>query len=51
MGIGTQLYFLIGLDAFLEFPTWRDPETALTLCSFVVFHDPACRFRRSAPCR
>ncbi len=25
-GAERRLYFLIGLDAFLELPTWRDPE-------------------------
>ena len=44
-GTGTQLYFLIGLDAFLEFPTWRDPETLLTLCSFVVLSRPGFLFQ------
>ena len=43
--IGTQLYFLIGLDAFLEFPTWRDPETLLTLCSFVILSRPGLSFQ------
>ena len=44
-GAGAQLYFLIGLDAFLEFPTWRDPETLLTLCSFVVLSRPGLLFQ------
>jgi nicotinate-nucleotide adenylyltransferase len=44
-GVGTQLYFLIGLDAFLELPTWRDPETLLTLCSFVVLSRPGLSFQ------
>lgn len=43
-GQGTRLYFLIGLDAFLEFPTWREPETLLTLCSFVVLSRPGLSF-------
>ena len=44
-GQGTRLFFLIGLDAFLEFPTWRDPETLLTLCSFVVLSRPGLSFQ------
>ncbi|HTL61637.1 MAG TPA: nicotinate-nucleotide adenylyltransferase [Nitrospira sp.] len=44
-GHQTPLYFLIGLDAFLEFPTWRDPETLLTLCSFVVLSRPGLSFQ------
>jgi nicotinate-nucleotide adenylyltransferase len=43
-GKETRLYFLIGLDAFLEFPTWREPETLLTLCSFVVLSRPGLSF-------
>ena len=41
----TRLFFLIGLDAFLEFPTWREPATLLTLCSFVVISRPGISFR------
>jgi nicotinate-nucleotide adenylyltransferase len=44
-GPQSQLYFLIGLDAFLEFPTWRDPETLLSLCSFVVLSRPGLSFQ------
>jgi nicotinate-nucleotide adenylyltransferase len=44
-GSRTPLYFLIGLDAFLEFPTWRDPEILLTLCSFVVLSRPGLSFQ------
>ncbi|HKY73576.1 MAG TPA: nicotinate-nucleotide adenylyltransferase [Nitrospira sp.] len=44
-GRETTLYFLIGLDAFLELPTWRDPETLLTLCSFVVLSRPGLSFQ------
>jgi len=35
-----RLYFLIGADAFLEIPTWKDPETLLGLCDFVVVSRP-----------
>ena len=44
-GLRTRLFFLIGLDAFLEFPTWRDPETLLTLCSFVILSRPGLSFQ------
>jgi nicotinate-nucleotide adenylyltransferase len=44
-GLATRLFFLIGLDAFLEFPTWRDPETLLVLCSFVVLSRPGLSFQ------
>ncbi len=44
----TRLFFLIGLDAFLDFPTWREPATLLTLCSFVVISRPGISFRSLA---
>jgi nicotinate-nucleotide adenylyltransferase len=44
-GAPTKLFFLIGLDAFLDFPSWRDPQTLLTLCSFVVLSRPGLSFR------
>jgi nicotinate-nucleotide adenylyltransferase len=47
-GGSVRLYFLIGLDAFLELPTWRDPEIVLTLCSFVVISRPGTSFQALA---
>ncbi len=44
-GQETTFSFLIGLDAFLDFPTWRDPETLLTLCNFVVISRPGISFQ------
>ena len=44
-GPDTQLFFLIGLDAILDFPSWRDPRTLLELCSFVVLSRPGLSFR------
>jgi len=44
-GAQTRLFFLIGLDAFLDFPSWRDPQTLLTLCQFVVLSRPGLSFR------
>ena len=43
-GKDTRLYFLIGLDAFLEFPTWHEPDTLLRLCSFVILSRPGLSF-------
>ena len=37
--------FLIGLDAFLDFPSWRDPLALLKLCQFVVLSRPGLSFR------
>ena len=31
-----ELFFVLGLDAFLELPTWRDYRALFTLCHFVV---------------
>lgn len=47
-GPGTTLFFLIGLDAFLDLPTWREPETLLTTCSFVVISRPGHTYRSLA---
>jgi nicotinate-nucleotide adenylyltransferase len=44
-GAQTQLLFLIGLDAFLDFPSWREPLTLLELCPFVVLSRPGLSFR------
>jgi nicotinate-nucleotide adenylyltransferase len=44
-GTHTALYFLIGLDAFVELPTWHEPEMLLTLCSFVVISRPGATFQ------
>ena len=44
-GPSTRLFFLIGLDAFLDFPTWHEPATLLTLCSFVVISRPGISFQ------
>jgi len=44
-GSQTDLFFLIGLDAFLEFPSWREPDALLGLCSFVVMNRPGTSFQ------
>lgn len=40
-----ELYFLIGLDAFLDFATWREPRALLEACRFVVISRPDQSFR------
>jgi nicotinate-nucleotide adenylyltransferase len=45
-GPGTDLYFLIGLDAFLDFATWKEPHALLRACHFVVISRPGQSFRR-----
>lgn len=42
---GAELYFLTGLDSFLEIGTWKEWERLLTLCSFVVISRDGYRFR------
>lgn len=44
-GAQAQLFFLIGIDAFLDFPSWRDPLTLLELCAFVVLSRPGLSFQ------
>ncbi|HEX9022008.1 MAG TPA: nicotinate-nucleotide adenylyltransferase [Nitrospirota bacterium] len=41
---GAELYFLTGLDSFLDIRTWREWETLLARCSFVVLSRPGYRF-------
>ncbi|UCE83930.1 MAG: nicotinate-nucleotide adenylyltransferase [Deltaproteobacteria bacterium] len=35
-----ELYFLVGLDAFLELPTWKSYRELFSLCHFVVVARP-----------
>lgn len=39
-GAGVHLYFLVGADSFLRIPTWKDYETLLGLCDFIVASRP-----------
>jgi len=39
-GEGVLLFFILGIDAFLEFETWKDPQELVTLCHFVVMLRP-----------
>ncbi|MBH0201024.1 MAG: nicotinate-nucleotide adenylyltransferase [Nitrospira sp.] len=47
-GPSTVLFFIIGLDAFLDFPTWREPKELLRICHFVVVPRPGQSFRALA---
>jgi nicotinate-nucleotide adenylyltransferase len=44
LGAKTELFFIIGLDAFLSIGSWKSPGTLLTLCSVVVISRPGSRF-------
>lgn len=47
-GASTELFFIIGLDAFLDFPTWRRPTELLACCHFVVVPRPPRTFQELA---
>ena len=37
---GAELFFILGIDAFLEIETWKDYRKVLDLCSFAVISRP-----------
>jgi nicotinate-nucleotide adenylyltransferase len=39
-GKESRIFFLIGMDAFVEIPTWKDYSLLLDYCSFIVFERP-----------
>ena len=39
-GTNTHFYFLLGADSFLGIPNWKDYETLLGLCDFIVVSRP-----------
>ncbi len=41
---GAELYFVTGLDSFLDIQSWKDWKRLLTLCSFVVLSRPGYFF-------
>ncbi len=43
-GPGTVLFFIIGLDAFLDLPSWKSAAQLLTLCHFIVISRPSTTF-------
>jgi len=44
LGDTAELYFILGMDAFLEIRTWKDTDELLTLCHFIVIPRPGYRF-------
>ena len=42
---GTRFTFIIGLDAFKELASWREPEHLLKLCDFAVVSRPGYLFK------
>jgi len=47
-GQRVQLYFIVGLDAFLEINTWKDYQTLFQLCHFVIMARPGFKKKFSA---
>lgn len=41
-----SLFFIIGMDAFYDLPTWKEAGRLLTLCHFVVVSRPGHPFSR-----
>jgi len=41
---GTELGFIIGLDAFLELPSWKQAPQLLEICHFIVCSRPGVSF-------
>ena len=48
VGSSTDLHLLIGLDAFLDLPSWKDPRELLRHCRFVIVPRPGQSFRSLA---
>jgi nicotinate-nucleotide adenylyltransferase len=43
--VGAELYFITGLDSFLEIGTWKEWKRLMELCAFVVLSREGYRFR------
>ena len=41
---GFELYFMLGIDAFLDIPNWWKPERLVSMVNFAVLARPGCRF-------
>ncbi|WP_447977605.1 nicotinate-nucleotide adenylyltransferase [Candidatus Nitrospira bockiana] len=44
LGPDAELFFIIGLDAFLDLPTWKQAPDLLRACHFVVLSRPGAQF-------
>jgi len=42
-GTGDRVFFIVGADAFLDIPMWKEYETLLGLCDFVIANRPGIR--------
>ncbi len=43
-----EIFFLVGIDAFLEIKTWRDYDQVLRSCSFIVVSRPGYDLNQAA---
>jgi nicotinate-nucleotide adenylyltransferase len=43
-GADTELFFVTGLDSFLEIQSWKNPDELLDLCHFIVVTRPGSSF-------
>lgn len=41
---GSELYFILGIDAFLDLPGWKQPDALVGLTNVVVISRPGYRF-------
>ena len=44
LGPSAELFFILGLDSFVELPTWKQASELLKLCHFAVVTRPGTRF-------
>ena len=44
---GSSIFFILGVDSFLEIETWREYERVLSQCSFVVISRPGYELDRA----
>jgi len=43
LGEEANLYFILGIDALAQLPTWREPQRIITLCHLVAARRPEAR--------
>ncbi|RJQ40483.1 MAG: nicotinate-nucleotide adenylyltransferase [Nitrospiraceae bacterium] len=41
---GARLYFIAGIDAFIDIPNWWQPERLVSLADFIIVSRPAFKF-------
>ena len=41
---GAEFFFILGIDAFLDLPSWWQPEMLITLTNFIIISRPDFRF-------